>query len=801
MVSGATRGNDGREGLDPKRRRCLLEDPDVQALLREEGQKRDALPPLLQETFYVNDPIHGLICLPGVVKLFVDSMEFQRMRFIKQLGICEWVFPGATHNRFFHSIGTAYLSWEMIRGLQSRQPELQITNRDLTCVTLAGLCHDLGHPCFSHMFEVFMHQLGHDKWSHEQASVVLVKELLRRFWPRLSAELGLGSDAEGDDQQLIQELIDPPKAEMEKLKEGKRLKEEWGSVLKGRTADKAWIYEIVSNWRTGIDVDKFDYFRPRGGQHASYVSTQGYTAVLLGGLACVLAEEDGQDGSCMLQAQAHGKDKVAMVEAKQMKAELKHALHQKTWNKGFCKGEPLTEYNFNSFSHGTEIKPDSIKGMTITATRRATQPEPGFGKPCPGPLLVLDTREEFRSVDKDLQRCKECTIAVWSKDGNRRKVNDCGEHPGVLITITFKKLQSLDELELWDLEEPTFVELIGTKNRLLKNISAPDGPGQDGNPAILKLLTTHVRTMKIYLGGSGGIRRFTACRGGSVWGDPHIYTLDGEKFDLYESGTYTVFQYSGQKLQLPQVKGHNKGAKGGKHGMVDWKLYSHYGGPLWTAQGLLLLDHSMGRFRQALELSSKDCQWRSKTGEKGHWEVVKSHGHSLSLLEDEEYVTSFEYVTEKKIMLRMNGERGKKDTMVLNTVCKPSGINMRVSMPNMVDSQFLEGQIQVGNGGKHKKKFQTNQGWVKLGGTAEAQDFLDHLETKQTFLEGEGHQARSCDEAERSKAEKLCQKHLGGEMREADGINAQIFEDCVSDVCQGGEEFAKSAAELLAATA
>ena len=353
-------------------------------------------------------------------------------------------------------------------------------------------------------------------------------------------------------------------------------------------------------------------------------------------------------------------------------------------------------------------------------------------------------------------------------------------------------------MELWDLEEPTFVELYGTKNRLLKNISAPDGPGQDGNPAVLKLLTTHVRTMKMYLGGSGGLRRFTACRGGSVWGDPHIYTLDGEKFDLYESGTYTVFQYSGQKLQAK-----HKGAKGPKakgHAMVDWKLYSHYGGPLWTAQGLLLLDHSMGRFRQALELSSKDCQWRSKTGEDGHWEVLKRHGHSLSLLEDEEYVTSFEYVNEKKIILRMNGERGKKDTIVLNTVCKPSGINLRVSMPNMDDSQFLEGQIQVGNGGKHKKKFQTNMGWAKLGGTAEAGDFLDHLETKQTFLEGHGHGSEaSCDEAERAKAEKLCQKHLGGEMREADGINAEIFEDCVSDVCQGGEEFAESAAELLAA--
>ena len=127
-----------------------------------------------------------------------------------------------------------------------------------------------------------------------------------------------------------------------------------------------------------------------------------WKALVLAGLACVLAEE-GQDGSCMLQAQAHGahKDKVAMVEAKQMKAELKHALHQKSWNKGFCKGEPLAPRS---------------------------------------------SREEFRSVDKDLQRCKDCTIAVWSKDGNRRKVNDCGEHPGVLITITFKKLQSLDEV-------------------------------------------------------------------------------------------------------------------------------------------------------------------------------------------------------------------------------------------------------------------------------------------------------------------------------------------------------------------
>ncbi|CAE7236410.1 ANKRD50 [Symbiodinium sp. CCMP2592] len=414
-----------------------------------------------------------------------------------------------------------------------------------------------------------------------------------------------------------------------------------------------------------------------------------WKALLAGLLAHVLAEEDG---SCLLQAQheAHGMDRRAMAEAKQMKAQLRHALHDKSWNKGFCKGEPITEYNFNGFKHGDEIKPNAIKGMTITATRRATEPEPGFGKPY-------------------------CRIVVWSKDGNRRKVNDCGEHPGVLVTITFKKLQSLQELELWDLEEPTFVELYGTKNRLLKNISAP---------------------------------------GGSVWGDPHIYTLDGDKFDLYENGTYTIFQYSGQKLAQPKHKGRAE---------VDWKLYSHYGGPLWTVQGLLLEDRSMGRFRQALELSSTDCEWRSKTGDRGHWQVLSESGHSVSLLEDEDY----------KITLRMNGEHGRKDTIVMNTVCKPSGINLRVSMPNMADSQFLEGQINPA-GGQHMK-FQTNQGWAKLGGSAEVAEFLEGLESKHAFI------AASCEDAERATAEKLCSKHLGGEMRAAEGINAQIFEDCISD--------------------
>jgi HD superfamily phosphohydrolase len=245
-------------------------------------------PELLQETFTPNDPVHGLIHLPKLVKHIVDTHVFQRMRHIKQLGVCALVYPGATHNRFFHSIGTAYLAYEFVKDLRWRQPELEVSDRDLLCVTLAALCHDLGHPCFSHMFEHFVHATGKDMrleaehkaqttgqrmdadterrierletWTHEDASVRLL-EIIFKDKSEVLKEAGLCCDAEGDDFACIRELIDPPKKKLEALLESGGLRTEWSKHIKGRPVEKAWLYEIVSNWRSGIDVDKFDYFR------------------------------------------------------------------------------------------------------------------------------------------------------------------------------------------------------------------------------------------------------------------------------------------------------------------------------------------------------------------------------------------------------------------------------------------------------------------------------------------------------------------------------------------------------------
>lgn len=100
-----------------------------------------------------NDAVHGHIELHPLITAVIDTDQFQRLRRLKQLGVAYLVFPTASHNRFEHSIGVAHLAGRLATRLQAGQPELAITEQDVLCVQIAGLCHDLGHGPFSHQFE------------------------------------------------------------------------------------------------------------------------------------------------------------------------------------------------------------------------------------------------------------------------------------------------------------------------------------------------------------------------------------------------------------------------------------------------------------------------------------------------------------------------------------------------------------------------------------------------------------------------------------------------------------------------
>ena len=56
------------------------------------------------------DPIHGYIQLPEICVQIIDTIQFQQLKYKKQLGAAYYVFSGASHNRFEHSIGVAHLA-------------------------------------------------------------------------------------------------------------------------------------------------------------------------------------------------------------------------------------------------------------------------------------------------------------------------------------------------------------------------------------------------------------------------------------------------------------------------------------------------------------------------------------------------------------------------------------------------------------------------------------------------------------------------------------------------------------------
>lgn len=158
---------------------------------------------------YVRDPIYGMIYLPKLAWKIIDTPLFQRSRRIKQLGCVEYVYPTATHTRFSHMIGTAHLAKKVCE-------KLNIIGKEKMTVTLAGLLHDIGHAPMSHIYE----QAGGSH--HEQRSCLFIDLLC------------------------------------DEISELKEYSIDIKNIIRGGS-EKEFMAEIISNSKTGLDVDKLDY--------------------------------------------------------------------------------------------------------------------------------------------------------------------------------------------------------------------------------------------------------------------------------------------------------------------------------------------------------------------------------------------------------------------------------------------------------------------------------------------------------------------------------------------------------------
>lgn len=106
----------------------------------------------------IRDPVHGSIYYSDAEVGILDTPEYQRLRKIKQLGFSEFSYPGATHNRYIHSLGVCHLSGlafdSIFRAYHFHKPSSR--QRFRQTLRLAALLHDLGHGPLSHTTEQVM---------------------------------------------------------------------------------------------------------------------------------------------------------------------------------------------------------------------------------------------------------------------------------------------------------------------------------------------------------------------------------------------------------------------------------------------------------------------------------------------------------------------------------------------------------------------------------------------------------------------------------------------------------------------
>jgi len=208
----------------------------------------------------ISDIIHGSISLSKLAMLIIDTPEFQRLRYIKQLSTCYFVYPNAIHTRFEHSIGTYHLCKKLLYALKnkSKQSELDIikdipelyiyfnqnnitynylNNFIIELISIGALCHDVGHACFSHLFDdyflknnVINNITNNNKYIyHEYRSCVILEHIINK-------------------NDILKSIIDD-----------NLLKFIFNIINPNSEIHNGYIYQIVSNSLNSIDVDKFDY--------------------------------------------------------------------------------------------------------------------------------------------------------------------------------------------------------------------------------------------------------------------------------------------------------------------------------------------------------------------------------------------------------------------------------------------------------------------------------------------------------------------------------------------------------------
>lgn len=194
----------------------------------------------------IYDVIHRNIYIDNDNLKFIDNCWMKRLKRVKQLGLLDHVFPSASHTRFEHAIGVYHLATKYISHIE-KNSELQnpFTTKEKKCLQLAALFHDLGHGPFSHVFDNSVTNninIIPKYKKHEGRSLWMIDKIFTELQP---------SGFNGYDIDMIKNMIEPSPDILYKNDQKITL----------YNVEKPYLYQLINNKTTGLDVDKFDYLQ------------------------------------------------------------------------------------------------------------------------------------------------------------------------------------------------------------------------------------------------------------------------------------------------------------------------------------------------------------------------------------------------------------------------------------------------------------------------------------------------------------------------------------------------------------
>jgi HD superfamily phosphohydrolase len=148
----------------------------------------------------INDPLYGFVSVPNrLIFEVIEHPYFQRLRHISQLGLAQFVYPGARHTRFQHALGAYHLMTRALEGL--REKGVVISPEEAEAAQLAVILHDIGHGPYSHSLEETLIP----GIKHESLTYLFLQKLNEEFSGRL--DLAMSIFRNGYSRKFFHQLV------------------------------------------------------------------------------------------------------------------------------------------------------------------------------------------------------------------------------------------------------------------------------------------------------------------------------------------------------------------------------------------------------------------------------------------------------------------------------------------------------------------------------------------------------------------------------------------------------------------